>query len=244
ILWRARLRPEDLPPGDPMLFRFAHPDDAGILWRLHQGEDPRFAREEELFRHLLPGGEGERAILVLRGGKPVAYAFLVFRPEAPSVAAVLEYAGERLTLASALRSVAHRLGLGELEIFVPFTDRELLLRLRAAGGDWRVAPMPGAIAILDPEGLWTDLAPHFARRLGEATWRRLSASSYEGGAFGLRLGEEAISLPDPGRLVGLLFGEGEEAWSGSLLPPGLRRTLALCLPLPLPWERRWAGPVP
>ena len=243
IIWRAVLSNEQLPPAGQAALRVAA--DGEILpWlrRLYEREDPRFAEEAApcsladragpLGR---PTGLVNHTCLAMQEGIPAAYTILGIADSGATSGRIVEYAGDRKALAGLLRQIMRRFGLDYLEMTLPGNDRPFLARLQAAGGTWEAQPMPGSLNLLNPIGLWQDLLPRLARRVGEATARRLTVTRGEDGAFGITLGQEALVLQDHERLLTLFFGRGAAPWPDRTLPQNLLRALSACFPLPLPW---------
>ncbi|MGE5598276.1 MAG: GNAT family N-acetyltransferase [Bacteroidota bacterium] len=242
IVWRAVLDREALPPAGDTVCRAAGPADLPALWRLHQEENPRFVWTEDQYGRVFAAetlacalGCESHPMLVLRGGRPLAYSILLRPKDGGTTGYLQDYAGDRRALSGALRAMTRRLGLEALEINVPFHDGLFLERLRAAGGAWQARTMPGLIDLLDPVGLWSDLRPYFVRRLGENAVDRLRLTGNEEIAVSLRYGQEALVVQDRERLVHLLFGAGDSPRPDRALPGNMRRLLASCLPIPLPW---------
>lgn len=242
IVWVAHPRQEEMPPaGQAALLVADGPEATSSLWRLHGEEDPRFGRSEEVFHQVFQAepftrafGYRSHAFMAQREGMPTAYAIVGVPEAAGEIGRILEYAGDRKVLAGSLRTIAARLGLTSLEIYVPYGD-QLLQRLRPSGGQWQVQTMPGTIGLLDPAGLWGDLQPRLVRHLGEAAARRLTLATGGEGAVSITMGQEALCFQDSERLTGFVFGAGSELWPDRALPPNLQRALAACFPLPLPW---------
>ena len=243
IIWRAVLSHEELPPAGQAALRVAESGEI-LPWRrwLYEREDPRFTEGADplgLVDRASPaagtaGGENHTC-LAMHEGVPIAYAILSLAGPDGTSGRILEYAGDRKALAGVLRQIMRRFGLVSLEMTLPGNDRPFLERLRAAGGTWEARAMPGSLNLLNPIGLWQDVLPCLARRLGEATARRLTVTRGEDEAFSITLGQEALFLQDRERLLTLFFGRGAAPWPDRSLPQNLLRTLSACFPLPLPW---------
>lgn len=243
IIWRAILGIEDLPPAGQAALRVAADEEIRpFLRRLYEGENPRFVEKD------MPCGPIHRAdpwagttgpvshnCLAMHEGAPAAHALLSIADPDGASGRILEYAGDRKALAGVLREIVRRFGLSNLEMTLPGNDRPFLARLQTAGGAWEARTMPGSLNLLDPIGLWQDVLPRLAGRLGEATARRLVVKIGEDGAFGIALGQEAMVLQDRERLLTLFFGHGTAPWPDRSLPQNLLRVLSVCFPLPLPW---------
>ncbi len=254
LVWEARLSPGDLPPPGQLALR---PVDGAAavaeMWRLHAAEDPRFDWDEDQFHALVQAdacgyflGYQSRAWLIQREGQPVAYAILGVSTADPSEGRMFEYGGDRRALSSGLRAILARLGLSVCDFHLPHQDAVLLERLRISSGkEWRSRPLPGAMRLLDPVGLWEDLLPGMSKRIGESSASRFSIALGAGGAVNLTMGKEALIIQDQERLAGLILGAGAPPAPERPMPARLRQILSGCFPLPFPLTQGLAcvGPV-